>query len=259
MHKILVFFFQNQIQNNKYNGRPQGVAQPSIQNVGQNQMGLAIAVPVATKQQQITNKVQDTKPQPFTIPPFKPIPPAQERPNEKVVPSMAGTVVLPTYINKTQTDKTHLNNNNLSTRVLPATNHNSIPHVSIETIKALSTATNISVEAIELAIQQKQQQLMRQQQQQAAMHAKTTTRKPQTTTVAPKKHKYGGKVMNAPKEYYPVGYDKNFDDNFASRVDLPPTSFYCGDQKHFPGLYADEDLGCMVSNETTSIKYACKW
>uniref|UniRef100_A0A6P7FT19 Uncharacterized protein LOC114330741 n=1 Tax=Diabrotica virgifera virgifera TaxID=50390 RepID=A0A6P7FT19_DIAVI len=55
-----------------------------------------------------------------------------------------------------------------------------------------------------------------------------------------------GKVMNAPKEYYPVGYDKNFDDNFASRVELPETSFYCGDQKHFPGLYADEDLGCMV-------------
>lgn len=52
--------------------------------------------------------------------------------------------------------------------------------------------------------------------------------------------------MNAPREYYPVGYDKNFDDNFASRVDLPDTSFYCGDQKHFPGLYADEDLGCMV-------------
>lgn len=54
-------------------------------------------------------------------------------------------------------------------------------------------------------------------------------------------------VMNAPKEYYPVGYDKNFDDNFKSKVDLPTTSFHCGDQKHFPGLYADEDLGCMVS------------
>lgn len=53
--------------------------------------------------------------------------------------------------------------------------------------------------------------------------------------------------MNAPKEYYPVGYDKNFDDNFKSKVDLPSTLFHCGDQKHFPGLYADEDLGCMVS------------
>lgn len=55
------------------------------------------------------------------------------------------------------------------------------------------------------------------------------------------------KVMNAPKEYYPVGYEKNFDDNFVSKVDLPETSFYCGDQKHFPGLYGDEDLGCMVT------------
>lgn len=55
------------------------------------------------------------------------------------------------------------------------------------------------------------------------------------------------KVMNAPKEYYPVNYDKNFDDNFTSRVELPDTSFSCGEQKHFPGLYADEDLNCMVS------------
>lgn len=53
--------------------------------------------------------------------------------------------------------------------------------------------------------------------------------------------------MNAPKEYYPVGYDKNFDDNFKTKVDLPQTTFHCGDQKHFPGLYGDEDLGCMVS------------
>lgn len=52
--------------------------------------------------------------------------------------------------------------------------------------------------------------------------------------------------MNAPKEYYPVGYDKNFDDNFTTKVDLPPTTFQCGDQKHFPGLYGDVDLGCMV-------------
>ncbi len=56
------------------------------------------------------------------------------------------------------------------------------------------------------------------------------------------------KVMNAPKEYYPVNYDKNFDDNFTSRVELPDTSFSCGSQKHFPGLYADEDLSCMVSD-----------
>lgn len=90
----------------------------------------------------------------------------------------------------------------------------------------------------------------------------TTTTVPPTTAVAyvPVTRKtafgYGGgagrypvgrKVMNAPKEYYPAGYDKNFDDNFVSKVDLPETSFVCGEQKHFPGLYGDEDLGCMVS------------
>ncbi|XP_049301103.1 uncharacterized protein LOC125774841 isoform X2 [Anopheles funestus] len=57
---------------------------------------------------------------------------------------------------------------------------------------------------------------------------------------------FSTQVMNAPKEYYPVGYDKNFDDNFTSKVDLPYTTFNCGEQKHFPGLYGDEDLGCMV-------------
>lgn len=56
-----------------------------------------------------------------------------------------------------------------------------------------------------------------------------------------------GKVMNAPREYYPVGYEKNFDDHFQSKVDLPETNFHCGDQKYFPGLYGDESLGCMVS------------
>ncbi|CAB0011304.1 unnamed protein product [Nesidiocoris tenuis] len=55
------------------------------------------------------------------------------------------------------------------------------------------------------------------------------------------------RVMNAPKEYYPASYDKNYDDNFTSKVELPETSFSCGDQKHFPGLYADEDLGCMAT------------
>lgn len=61
--------------------------------------------------------------------------------------------------------------------------------------------------------------------------------------------------MNAPKEYYPVGYDKNFDDNFVTKVDLPQTTFHCGDQKHFPGLYADEDLGCMVSRRIGLAKW----
>ncbi|XP_055850096.1 uncharacterized protein LOC129914756 [Episyrphus balteatus] len=53
-------------------------------------------------------------------------------------------------------------------------------------------------------------------------------------------------VMNAPKEYYPSGYDKNFDDNFRSKVNLPANDFTCSEQKYFPGLYANIDLGCMV-------------
>ncbi|XP_025404869.1 uncharacterized protein LOC112679324 [Sipha flava] len=73
---------------------------------------------------------------------------------------------------------------------------------------------------------------------------------PATKKIAIKPYRYGHasghKVMNAPNEYYPVGYDKNFDDHFVSKVDLPDTSFSCGEQKHFPGLYGDEDLGCMV-------------
>ncbi|KAJ9592689.1 hypothetical protein L9F63_015661, partial [Diploptera punctata] len=117
-------------------------------------------------------------------------------------------------------------------------------------IKTLAKATNLSEEALAAAIALRQQQML-QQQQAAAVAAtstttSTTTKKPPTVN-AIKKYPLAlpSKVMNAPKEYYPVGYDKNFDDNFASRVELPETSFNCGDQKHFPGLYADEDLGCM--------------
>ncbi|XP_070511009.1 polyhomeotic-proximal chromatin protein isoform X2 [Cardiocondyla obscurior] len=111
-------------------------------------------------------------------------------------------------------------------------------------LKALAEASNITLEALEAAILLRQQQLLKKQQGPTTSTSTTTT-----STMAPLKNKYSSgttKVMNAPREYYPVGYDKNFDDNFASRVDLPDTSFYCGDQKHFPGLYADEDLGCMV-------------
>ncbi|XP_020296002.1 protein PFC0760c-like [Pseudomyrmex gracilis] len=110
-------------------------------------------------------------------------------------------------------------------------------------LKDLAEASNITLEALEAAILLKQQQFLKKQQE-------TITTSTTTTTATPLKNVYNfeaTKVMNAPREYYPVGYDRNFDDNFASRVDLPETSFYCGDQKHFPGLYADEDLGCMVS------------
>ncbi|XP_076657770.1 mind the gap isoform X2 [Halictus rubicundus] len=125
---------------------------------------------------------------------------------------------------------------------LPSSLPSLAPIQGMETsLKALAEASNITLEALEAAILLRQQQLLRKQQGPTS----TTT----TTTIAPPKNKYNSgatKVMNAPREYYPLGYDKNFDDNFASRVDLPDTSFYCGDQKHFPGLYADEDLGCMV-------------
>uniref|UniRef100_A0AAG5CUQ1 Uncharacterized protein n=1 Tax=Anopheles atroparvus TaxID=41427 RepID=A0AAG5CUQ1_ANOAO len=128
------------------------------------------------------------------------------------------------------------------------------------TVEELAAAANVSVEVIKEAIRVRQQELRAQKQyerQQAAyaqaqfLAAQTTpTTTTTTTTTTPRPRRYptnaGHKVMNAPKEYYPVGYDKNFDDNFTSKVDLPYTTFNCGEQKHFPGLYGDEDLGCMV-------------
>lgn len=118
-----------------------------------------------------------------------------------------------------------------------------------DTVKTLSKATNISAEAIAAAINQKQQQLLKQQKTQKIVKTTTTTTTARPIPESTRRYPIviPSRVMNAPKEYYPVGYDKNFDDNFVSRVELPETSFYCGEQKHFPGLYADEDLGCMVS------------
>ncbi|XP_046491701.1 uncharacterized protein mtg isoform X1 [Neodiprion pinetum] len=116
-------------------------------------------------------------------------------------------------------------------------------------LKALAEASNVTLEALETAILLRQQQLMRKHEE-PTTSTTTSTTTTTTTTPSPVRNRYSlaapSKVMNAPREYYPIGYDKNFDDNFASRVELPDTSFYCGDQKHFPGLYADEDLGCMV-------------
>lgn len=127
-----------------------------------------------------------------------------------------------------------LSSTNFSIRTLPTPNNElppAIPQTATNSIQGLLSSNNIS-EALEAALLQRKKQ-------------QATTYKP--SALAHKNSGSVGKVMNAPKEYYPVGYDKNFDDNFASRVELPETSFYCGDQKHFPGLYADEDLGCMVS------------
>lgn len=124
-----------------------------------------------------------------------------------------------------------LSSTNFSIRTLPTTNNNELPPPIPQSASNSIVSSGNLTEALEAVLVQRQKQ-------------QATTYKPSALT-----HKTTGsvgKVMNAPKEYYPVGYDKNFDDNFASRVELPETSFYCGDQKHFPGLYADEDLGCMV-------------
>uniref|UniRef100_A0A182KF98 Chitin-binding type-2 domain-containing protein n=1 Tax=Anopheles christyi TaxID=43041 RepID=A0A182KF98_9DIPT len=127
------------------------------------------------------------------------------------------------------------------------------------TVEELAAAANVSVEVIKEAIRVRQQELrvQKQYEKQQAAYAQAqflaqqttpTTTTTSTTTARPRRYPThaGHKVMNAPKEYYPVGYDKNFDDNFTSKVDLPYTTFNCGEQKHFPGLYGDEDLGCMV-------------
>ncbi|XP_050745150.1 uncharacterized protein LOC108032060 isoform X2 [Drosophila biarmipes] len=129
------------------------------------------------------------------------------------------------------------------------------------TVEELAAAANVTVDTIKHAIYVREQQLKAEHRAQLAAKlreefmrtstVRTTTTTTTTTTSTPRpqksmaEHKVS-KVMNAPKEYYPVGYDKNFDDNFKSKVDLPPTSFSCAKQKHFPGLYADTDLGCMV-------------
>lgn len=158
--------------------------------------------------------------------------------------------------------------NTLSLRTLPSSSaskisiastmniHEPSPLLMGHSIYSLAQASNISVETLAAAIKLRQEQLQ-QSTSTTTTTTTTTTSTTSTTTVAPvtkpptvrPKYNLAGpnRVMNAPREYYPVSYDKNYDDNFTSKVELPETSFSCGDQKHFPGLYADEDLGCMVS------------
>ncbi|XP_050525368.1 uncharacterized protein LOC126896517 [Daktulosphaira vitifoliae] len=142
---------------------------------------------------------------------------------------------------------------------------NEVDPVAMTSLFNVAAANNVSVEQLAIALRHQQQRVPYS----PVLPASTTTVSAATSTtplppitiitteappvtkkilMKPFKSKYGSgqKVMNAPKEYYPVGYDKNFDDNFTSKVDLPDTSFSCGNQKHFPGLYSDEDLGCMV-------------
>ncbi|KAG8236824.1 hypothetical protein J437_LFUL017281 [Ladona fulva] len=153
----------------------------------------------------------------------------------------------------------------LSTRTLassddgavnPTSSSNLSPTSITQSMEAIAKASNVSVQTVASAIAAK---LKRRQQalEQAAKDANSgaaAAPQVQNSGVVIKKQPIKattlvgsrGMVMNAPREYYPVGYDKDFDDGFAARVDLPDTSFSCGQQKHFPGLYADEDLGCMV-------------
>ncbi|KAJ8941260.1 hypothetical protein NQ314_010458 [Rhamnusium bicolor] len=184
------------------------------------------------------------------VPPFKPIPPADERPtiNYKTSsssvsrPSMMG-IVIPSFsampssisrfsvgnlpvspsgakvmavvaIPKTKVQaQDKISSTNFAVRTLPTPDNElpaPIPQHFSNSIQAILAANNVTEEALELALLQRQQML-------AKMKTSTSTTTTSTHRPTSKYANSVGKVMNAPKEYYPVGYDKNFDDNFASR------------------------------------------
>lgn len=177
----------------------------------------------------------------IVVPPFKPIPPADDtyvakKPPSIVTEKLSGpklmaVIAVPKKDMKVYAQDKNINDN-FAVRILPGTaasNNEIIPQMLVPDNNSLIEDDLNMVTHRPLPL--------------PPVRSKPVSSTPRYS------NKYAnsvGKVMNAPKEYYPVGYDKNFDDNFASRVELPETSFYCGDQKHFPGLYADEDLGCMV-------------
>ncbi|XP_034836019.1 uncharacterized protein mtg isoform X2 [Maniola hyperantus] len=226
------------------------------------------------------------KPMPMGVPPFKPLPPKEDTlkvvplaSSKKgysplQIPQSKGPA-LP-YQNPVPHQVHDLANNYPAYNTKKVDDYNSISGYSDDVtlkftkedvnakIAEIAKAGNISMEAVEAAIALRQQQLLSKY---ANIPMPTTTTTTTTTTeqplevfelqpepeiiVAPipqkpKRNPTSGKVMNAPREYYPVGYEKNFDDHFQSKVDLPDTTFHCGDQKYFPGLYGDENLGCMV-------------
>ncbi|XP_014354897.2 uncharacterized protein LOC106707958 isoform X2 [Papilio machaon] len=218
------------------------------------------------------------KPMPMGVPPFRPLPPKED--TLKVLPIASTQAYSPlaapqskgpglAYPNpQTQEASQYPNTKKVD-------DYNTISGYGDDTalkfskedinekIAEIAKAGNISMEAVEAAIALRQQQLLNKY---ANIPIPTTPSTSTTTTedlpvfqtqpepeivVAsvqqkPKRNPTTGKVMNAPREYYPVGYEKNFDDHFQSKVDLPETNFHCGDQKYFPGLYGDESLGCMV-------------
>ncbi|XP_037041412.1 uncharacterized protein LOC119078071 isoform X1 [Bradysia coprophila] len=212
----------------------------------------------------------------FTVPAFQALPQSVTKISSGQIVQLdskkavnTNTIYPSNYVKREDVNQPSIDDQSQFIAPQPFTSPLKLPKVDLmgHTVEELAAAANISVEAIQKAIQMKQQQLLAEQQ--AAMYKQqieimqqfaTTTKMPTrpstttttttTTTARPVTKRYqisgGNKVMNAPKEYYPAGYEKNFDDNFMSKVDLPATSFHCGDQKHFPGLYADMDLGCMV-------------
>ncbi|CAB3365523.1 Hypothetical predicted protein [Cloeon dipterum] len=130
-------------------------------------------------------------------------------------------------------------------------------------IEELAAAANVSVDTIRAALGDKnnRQQLQQAVAAVALLQGEPTTQATTTTIAMTRRPELANVVnigpsvaqkpgvryvMNAPKEYYPANYDKNYDDGFKTKVEMPQTSFQCGSQKHFPGLYADVDLGCMV-------------
>ncbi|RVE45742.1 hypothetical protein evm_009590 [Chilo suppressalis] len=221
------------------------------------------------------------KPIPMGVPAFKPLPPKED--TLKVVPiSSTKNTQIPqakgpglAYQNSGAQQAQELANYAYNTKKVDE--YNTITGYGDDTalkfdkedinakIVAIANAGNISMDAVEAAISLRQQQLLSKYANMPMPTTSTTTTTTTTTTEMPivfqpqpepeilvatpqkpKRNPTVGKVMNAPREYYPVGYEKNFDDHFQSKVDLPDTDFHCGDQKYFPGLYGDETLGCMV-------------
>ncbi|XP_026497465.2 uncharacterized protein Mtg isoform X2 [Vanessa tameamea] len=223
------------------------------------------------------------KPMPMGVPPFRPLPPKEE--TLRVVPLAASMKKTYSPLQAPPASGSPYQNpvphqvhdiaNMYSYNTKKVDDYNSISGYSDDVtlkfnkddinskIAEIAKAGNISMEAVEAAIALRQQQLLSKY---ANIPVPTTTGTTTTTTTEavvfqlepepeiivapvpnkPKRNPTSGKVMNAPREYYPVGYEKNFDDHFQSKVDLPDTNFHCGDQKYFPGLYGDENLGCMV-------------
>lgn len=55
-------------------------------------------------------------------------------------------------------------------------------------------------------------------------------------------------VREAPQEYYPPGYKPTEPlQRSPATVEVPRTKFFCEEQRYLPGLYADTQLGCKVS------------